>query len=100
MPSRGIWSAEREQELRHLAKADRYLAQLSRRILRQRQIVEAAVLKGRPSIEGESLLREFEESRRALEKHRQLIIHLLENGGALPGQSVEYKLRQAGPAGS
>jgi hypothetical protein len=47
MPNRGTWNAEREQELRHLAKADRYLAEL---ILRQRQIVEAASVKGQPSI--------------------------------------------------
>jgi hypothetical protein len=86
MPNRGTWNAEREQELRHLAKADGYLAELSKRILRQRQIVEAASVKGRPSIEAESLLRALEESRRTLEKHRQLLIDLLENRGARQAQ--------------
>jgi hypothetical protein len=40
--------------------------------------------KGRPSIEDRSLLAALEASRRALEKHCQLILDLLENAGRLP----------------
>jgi hypothetical protein len=81
MQRRAGWNFERAIELRHLAQADRYLAELNKRIARQRTTVQAAIDKGKPSQEAESLLRAFEAGRRALEKHRQFVLQLLENAG-------------------
>jgi hypothetical protein len=73
-----------DQERKHLKRADRHIAEVNRLIARQREIVQAAIDKGRPSIEDQSLLQALETSRRALEKHRQLILDLLANAGRLP----------------
>jgi hypothetical protein len=75
------WNGQFDRERKHLAQADRLIAEINRRIARQRLIVHAAAEKGRPSIEAASLLRALNESRRVLEKHRQLILDLLANGG-------------------
>jgi hypothetical protein len=82
MAKRTASTIERGNELRHLAQVDRYIAEVNKRIARQRALVEAAE-KGRRSIEDESLLAALEASRRAFEKHRQLIVDLLENAGRL-----------------
>ena len=74
-------NADRDRELKHLKEADRHIAAVKKRIARQRVIVQAAIDKARPSIEAQSLLQAFEVSRRALEKHRQLVLDLLENAG-------------------
>ena len=76
------WNKEHLQECNHLAQADRLIAELNKRIARQRLIVRAAAERGRLSIEAESLLRALNEARRALERHRQLILDLLANGGS------------------
>jgi hypothetical protein len=76
------WNKEHAQERKHLAQADRLIADLNKRIARQRLIVEAAAEKSRLSLEAESLLRALNEARRALERHRQLILDLLANDGS------------------
>jgi hypothetical protein len=81
MRGRGKWSTERDQELKHLRQAERYIAEVNNRIARQRALVQMAINKGRRSIEAVSLLSALEASRRELEKHRQVILDLLENGG-------------------
>ena len=68
----------RDQERRHLAEAERHIAQAQKRVARQRQIVEAAMDRGRPSDEGELLLQIFESNLRTLEGHRRLIVERLE----------------------
>src|SRR5262249_41898428 len=80
MPKRA-GNADRDRELSHLKEADRHIAAVNKRIARQRVIVQAAIDKARPSIEAQSLLQAFEASRRALEKHRQLVLDLLQNAG-------------------
>jgi hypothetical protein len=84
MAKRTASTIERSSELRHLARADRYVAEVNKRIARQRALIEAATEKGRSSIEDRSLLAALEASRRAFEKHRQLVLDLLENAGRLP----------------
>jgi hypothetical protein len=69
---------DRDQERKHLAEAERHIAQAQKRVARQRQIVEAARDRGRPSDEGEVLLQIFERNLRTLEGHRQLIVERLE----------------------
>jgi hypothetical protein len=83
MPS-SVWNADRDRELKHLKAADRHIDGVSKRIARQRVIVQAAFDKGRPCIEAQSLLAALESSRRAFEKHREFIINLLANSGRLP----------------
>jgi hypothetical protein len=67
------WDAERGRELKHLAQADREIAEINKRIARQRRI--------QPSLEDASFLQALEASRRAFEKHRELVLDLLANGG-------------------
>ena len=69
---------DRDQERKHLAEAERHIAQAQKRVARQRQIVEAARDRGRPSDEGAVLLQIFERNLRTLEGHRQLIVERLE----------------------
>jgi hypothetical protein len=73
-----------DQERKHLKRADRHLAEVNKLIARQREIIEAAIDKGRPSIEAQLLLQALETSRRTFEKHRHLILDLLANAGRLP----------------
>jgi hypothetical protein len=68
----------------HLETADRLLAEVNERIARQRAIIQAASAKGPRSIEAKSLLQAFQASRRALEKHRQLVLDALANAGRPP----------------
>jgi hypothetical protein len=84
MAKRTTSTIQRDRELKHLARADRHIADVNKRIARQRALVEAAIEKGRRSMEDESLLAALEASRRAFEKHRQLVLDLLENAGRLP----------------
>jgi 16S rRNA G1207 methylase RsmC len=69
---------DRDQERKHLAEAERHIAQAQKRVARQRQIVEAAQDRGRPSAEGELLLQTFEHNLRTFEEHRHLIVERLE----------------------
>jgi hypothetical protein len=81
MPRSTASNTDPDRELKHLKEADRYLAEVNKRITRQRAIIQAAIDKRRPSIEAESLLQALESSRRAFEKHRQLLMDLLANAG-------------------
>jgi 16S rRNA G1207 methylase RsmC len=69
---------DRDQSRKHLAEAERHIAQAQKRVARQRQIVEAARDRGRPSDAGEVFLQIFEHNLRTLEGHRQLIVERLE----------------------
>jgi len=73
-----------DQERKHLAQADRHIAETKKRIARQRVIVQNAINNGHRSIEAESMLRAFEESLRLFEKHRQLILNFLAKAKELP----------------
>jgi hypothetical protein len=73
------WETERGRQLKHLAQADEQIAEINKRIARQRLILQAA--KDQPSVEAESFLQALEASRRAFEKHRELVLVLLANGG-------------------
>jgi hypothetical protein len=64
----------RAQEKKHLAQANRHIAELTVQIVRQRVIVKHALDMGQPSEMAESLLHALEESLRAFEKHRELIL--------------------------
>jgi hypothetical protein len=59
----------------HLARADRYIAELRADIARERVIVEHATLDaGHPLAVAESMLHALEEALRIFEKHRGLIL--------------------------
>ena len=49
-------NADRDQGLEHLEEADRHIAEVNKRIARQRAVVDLAVEEGLPSIEAQSLL--------------------------------------------
>ena len=85
MKRRPPWDIVRDRELKHLAQADREIAHLNKRIARQKLIIQAAIDKGRASVEAESFLHALEACRRAFEMHRELILSLLENAGIPPG---------------
>jgi hypothetical protein len=67
----------RAQEKKHLAKANRHIAELTVQIVRQRVIVKHALDTGQPSEMAESLLHALEGSLRIFEKHRELILSQL-----------------------
>jgi hypothetical protein len=66
----------RAQE-KHLAQANRHIAELTVQIVRQRVIVKHALDTGQPSEIAESLLHALEESLGAFEKHRELVLDQL-----------------------
>jgi hypothetical protein len=55
------------------AKADQQVAELKKRIARQRDILERAMQRDHPTAAAESTLRTLEGSLRIFEKHRQAI---------------------------
>jgi hypothetical protein len=59
---------------RHLAQADRFIAECKDRIARQREIITSAYENGLPTVLPVSLLRALEENVRSFEKHHQLIL--------------------------
>src|SRR5215831_4583062 len=65
------------QEQKHLAQANGHIAELTVQIVRQRVIVKYALDTDQPLEMAESLLRALEQSRRAFEKHRELIFDRL-----------------------
>jgi hypothetical protein len=74
-PLRRRSSVDRDQELEHLAQADRHIAELKARINRQRAIVKRAALDpGRSSEMAETTRHLFEDSLRIFEKHRELVL--------------------------
>jgi hypothetical protein len=60
--------------LQQLAQADRNIAQVRAHVVRQRQIVLDLLLADQPREEAASLLERLEESLRAFERQRQLIL--------------------------
>jgi len=71
----------------HLAQANGHLAQLTVQIVRQRIIVEYAVDTNQPSEMAESLLHALEQSLRAFEKHRDLVLDQLKRRPKRPDPS-------------
>jgi hypothetical protein len=67
-------SMNRAQEQKHLAQANRHIAELTVQIVRQRVIVKYALETGQRSEMAESLLDALEGSLRIFEKHRVLIL--------------------------
>ena len=67
----------RVQEQKHLALANRQIAELVVQIVRQRVIVKSALDTGQRSEMAESLLHALEESLGAFEKHRELVLDQL-----------------------
>ena len=65
----------REQE--HLDQAYRHIAELKAHIVRQRVIVKYALDTGQRSEMAESMLHALEQSLRAFEKHRELVLDQL-----------------------
>src|SRR5262249_6909128 len=59
---------------KHLAEANRHIAELTVQIVRQRVIVKYALDTGQPSELSESLLHALEESLGAFKKHRELVL--------------------------
>ena len=72
-------SMDSDQERRHLAQADRHIAEAKKRILRQRVVAQTAIKKGRPSPDAEAMLKVLRAHLHAFERHRQLILRLLAN---------------------
>jgi hypothetical protein len=70
-------SQERERERAHLAEADRQIAECKAHIAHQREVIERAIRAGRPTDVAESVLDALEESLRAFERHRRLILDQL-----------------------
>jgi hypothetical protein len=62
---------------KHLAEANRHIAELTVQIIRQRVIVKDALDTGQQSEMAESLLYALEESLAAFEKHRELVLDQL-----------------------
>jgi hypothetical protein len=63
-----------ERTREHLAQVDRYIAECNAHIVRQREIIQDAVEQGQPADLAEGMLRALEESLRAFERHRQVIL--------------------------
>ena len=72
----------------HLAQANGQLAQLTVQIVRQRVIVKYALDTDQPSEMAESLLRALEQSLRAFEKHRELVLDQLKRRPKRPDPSL------------
>jgi hypothetical protein len=62
---------------KHLAEANRHIAELTVQIVRQRVIVKYALDTGQQSEMAESLLHALEENLGAFEKHRELVLNQL-----------------------
>jgi hypothetical protein len=58
-----------------LVQIERLITECEHRIAGQREIIADAVEKGRDATMAESMLRAFEQSLRAFEKHRQYILN-------------------------
>ena len=65
------------QERSHLAQADRHIAQANGCIARQRLIIDRLAAAGLPTADAWSTLMVFEETLRALERHRAMILRTL-----------------------
>ena len=67
-----------EHERKHLAQADRHIAELKKDIARQWQIIEELSLGGRPLHRAISMLSLLRGHLRIMERHRQSILDKLE----------------------
>jgi hypothetical protein len=67
-----------EREHKHLAQADRHIAELKKDIARQWQIIEELSMGGQPLHEPISMLRLLKDHLRIMKRHRQLILDELE----------------------
>src|SRR5262249_48276962 len=67
-----------EREHKHLAQADRHIAELKKDIARQWQIIEELSMGGQPLHEEISTLRLLKDHLRIMERHRQSILDELE----------------------
>jgi uncharacterized coiled-coil protein SlyX len=67
-----------EREPKHLAQADRHIAELKKDIARQWQIIEELSMGGQPLHEAISMLRLLKDHLRIMERHRQSIQDALE----------------------
>ena len=67
-----------EPEHKHLAQADRHIAELKKDIARQWQIIEELSMGGQPLHETISMLRLLKDHLRIMERHRQSILDELE----------------------
>jgi hypothetical protein len=70
-------SQERDRARAHLAEADRHIAECKAHIAHQRAVIERAIRAGHPTDVAESVLDSLEESLRAFERNRRLIIDRL-----------------------
>ena len=62
------------REREHLAQADRFIAECTKRIVHQRDVIASAFQKGHATDVPVSMLRALEASLRAFEGHRLLIV--------------------------
>jgi hypothetical protein len=71
-----------ERKREHLVQVDRHIAECEAHIARQREIIQAAVEQGHPADLAEGMLRAMEESLRAFERHRRVILERLQKKAA------------------
>jgi hypothetical protein len=80
---RVVWRSSRQldqnQEHRHLAEADRHIAQATGYVTRQRLIIDQLAAMGQPTDEAWSTLSAFEGRLKAFERHRAMILGILRN---------------------
>ena len=69
---------DQEQERRHLAQADRHIAECKTLIARQEQLVRRIAQRGQPTDWAKDTLWALESSLRAFEAHRKLIVAQIE----------------------
>jgi hypothetical protein len=68
-----------EREREHLAQVDRHIAECKAHIARQREIIQHAVEQAQPADLAEGMLRALEESLRAFERHRRVILERIKS---------------------
>jgi len=73
---------DRAQLQEHLAQADRHMAELKARIVRQRLILGRTLAEGRRLLVAKSTLQALEESLRIFGKHCGLILDQLKRGSS------------------
>lgn len=71
-----------DQEHEHLTQADRHMAELKARIVRQRLILGRTLAEGRRLLVAKSTLQALEESLRIFGKHCGLILDQLKRGSS------------------
>jgi hypothetical protein len=77
----------------HLDQADRLIADCLNRIARQREVIATEYEAGLATHVAESMLRELEESLRALEKHRQFVVDQEKRRTDNDWQELDHDLR-------